>query len=138
MPLPQRFGTFIAGLGLFLGGVGTFIASSIVSLQLRGQVPTLELAAILGLALGAAAGFLGTVMLLGGPSSLGNSVALAWLAVPVLGLALILLFVVGITKRLLTKEGSNPESTGRPPIGEYSTACMRWVSSRTQGGKRSR
>lgn len=109
MPLPQRFHMLITGLGLLLGGVGTFVASSIVSLQLRGRFRILELSAILGLALGAAAGFLGTVMLFGVPSSLGRLVVLAWLWIPVLGLALVLLFGVGVAKRLFTKEGSGPE-----------------------------
>ena len=105
MPIPQGYERLTAGLGLPLGGIGTVAASSIVSLQLRGGVRILELAAIMGLALGAAAGFLGTVMLLGGPSGVGHLVVLAWLGIPVLGLALILLFAVGMAKRLLSREG---------------------------------
>ena len=105
MPLPQRFRLLITGLGLLLGGIGTLLTSSIVSLRLRGRFRILELAAILGLALGAAAGYFGIAVLIGRSVGPVGLVVLAALAIPALGSALILLFSVGVVKRLLTKGG---------------------------------
>lgn len=114
MPLPQRLYVLIPGFGLLVGGIGPFLASSIVSLRLGGRFRSLEKAAILGLGIGAAACLLGAAMLFGVPAAFGELVVLTWLTVPVPGLALILLFGVGLVKRLVMKEGSGPEFTEWP------------------------
>lgn len=111
MPLPPQSRGLITGSSLLVGGMGAFAASALVSIRLRGPFRILELAAVLGLALGAAALFLGGFLLSGGWAGLERLVVLTYLAIPVLGLALVLLFVAGFFKRLFTSKGTKPEFT---------------------------
>ncbi len=110
-PLPPGTRVWVAGLSLLFGGIGTLASSAIVTLRLRGSFRILELASLLGLGLGLAAVVLAVFILFGGWAGLEKLVVIAYMAIPVLGLAMVLLLLVGVAKRILKGDDSKPEFT---------------------------